>query len=259
MWTPSGAATLEVTAARDGLWATACGPGAEWALENAPAMVGLLDDLRGFRADLHPAVLRAARARPGLRMGRSLTVWDVVVPVVLGQRVTSGEARRSWWQLVGRAGRDAPGTDAVRLPPTPDAVAAMGDADWHVLGVERGRADAVRGLLRILPALERAAGRGAPDLVEVAATVRRVGPWTATALAGSVTGDADVVLLGDLHVPHSICHALAGEARGDDARMLELLEPFRPHRGRVVRLLKSAGARAPRRGPRYAPLPIASM
>jgi hypothetical protein len=44
--------------------------------------------------------------------------------------------------------------------------------------------------------------------------------------------------------------ALAGEPRADDARMLELLEPYRGHRGRVIRLIVSAGITAPRYGPR---------
>ena len=48
-------------------------------------------------------------------------------------------------------------------------------------------------------------------------------------------------------------HALAGEPRGTDERMLELLAPFRGHRARVVRLIMHAAIREPRRGPR-APL-----
>jgi hypothetical protein len=40
--------------------------------------------------------------------------------------------------------------------------------------------------------------------------------------------------------------ALAGERRGSGERMLELLEPFRGNRGRVIRLLM-AGAGSPRR------------
>jgi hypothetical protein len=35
--------------------------------------------------------------------------------------------------------------------------------------------------------------------------------------------------------------------------MLELLEPWRGQRQRVVRLLLAGGARRPRRGPRFAP------
>jgi hypothetical protein len=35
--------------------------------------------------------------------------------------------------------------------------------------------------------------------------------------------------------------------------MLELLEPWRGHRQRVIRLIGLSGAREPRRGPRLAP------
>ena len=63
-------------------------------------------------------------------------------------------------------------------------------------------------------------------------------------------GDADAVPVGDWHLPGHVGNALAGEPRADDARMLELLEPFRPHRGRVLRLLVSGVAAPPRRAPR---------
>jgi hypothetical protein len=36
----------------------------------------------------------------------------------------------------------------------------------------------------------------------------------------------------------------------DDACMLELLEPWRPHRYRVIRLLECSGSAKPRFGPR---------
>jgi hypothetical protein len=42
--------------------------------------------------------------------------------------------------------------------------------------------------------------------------------------------------------------------------MLELLEPMRPHRHRVVRLLEVSGlAREPRRGPRLPVQPISGL
>jgi 3-methyladenine DNA glycosylase/8-oxoguanine DNA glycosylase len=58
---------------------------------------------------------------------------------------------------------------------------------------------------------------------------------------GFVLGDADAVPIGDLHLPHEVCWALAGESSGDDQRMLELLEPWRGQRFRVLRLLLCAG------------------
>ena len=58
--------------------------------------------------------------------------------------------------------------------------------------------------------------------------------------------------VGDYHLPNLVAWALAREARGTDERMLELLEPYRGQRGRVIRLLEVAGVRAERHGPRYA-------
>ena len=71
-----------------------------------------------------------------------------------------------------------------------------------------------------------------------------MGPWTAATLVHYVAGDPDAVPVGDWHLPGHVGHALAGEPRADDARMLELLEPFRPHRARVWRLIV-AGTPAP--------------
>ena len=92
--------------------------------------------------------------------------------------------------------------------------------------------------------------------MDVAAAYQRllafpgVGPWTAAKVAMVALGDADAVPVGDYHLPHSIGYALEGTVRSTDERMLELLEPYRGHRARVVRLITSAGIAAPRFGPR---------
>ena len=102
-------------------------------------------------------------------------------------------------------------------------------------------------------------GLGAPAPAELAAQlalVRGVGPWTVGSVLGPVCGDDDAVIVGDYHLPNMVAWNLAGEARADDARMLELLEPFRGVRGRVVRLLGLAGRRPPAFGPRRRILPM---
>jgi 3-methyladenine DNA glycosylase/8-oxoguanine DNA glycosylase len=81
-------------------------------------------------------------------------------------------------------------------------------------------------------------------------TLPGVGPWTAAEVTAVAFGDPDAVSVGDYHVPHQVARALAGEDRADDARMLELLAPFRGHRARVVRLIVHAAIREPRRAPR---------
>jgi 3-methyladenine DNA glycosylase/8-oxoguanine DNA glycosylase len=77
-----------------------------------------------------------------------------------------------------------------------------------------------------------------------------VGAWTSAEVRRVALGDADAVSVGDYHLPHMVAWTLAGEPRADDDRMLELLEPFPGHRGRVVRLIELGGRAAPRRGPR---------
>ena len=77
-----------------------------------------------------------------------------------------------------------------------------------------------------------------------------IGPWTAAEVGVRALGDQDAVSVGDFHLPNLVAYALAREPRGTDDRMLELLEPYRGVRARVVRLLELSGLRAPRYGPR---------
>ncbi|MGH2417421.1 MAG: DNA-3-methyladenine glycosylase 2 family protein, partial [Candidatus Limnocylindria bacterium] len=75
----------------------------------------------------------------------------------------------------------------------------------------------------------------------------------------STFGEPDAVSVGDYHLPNVVAWALARESRADDARMLELLEPYRGQRGRVQRLLETGRITAPRHGPRLAPRRIAAI
>ena len=75
----------------------------------------------------------------------------------------------------------------------------------------------------------------------VLSSVPGCGPWTVEITLGFVLGDPDAVPTGDLHLPHEVAWVLAGEARGSDRRMLELLSPFAGQRFRVLRLLLAAG------------------
>jgi 3-methyladenine DNA glycosylase/8-oxoguanine DNA glycosylase len=74
--------------------------------------------------------------------------------------------------------------------------------------------------------------------------------WTAAETAQRAFGDPDALSVGDYHIPKMIGWTLLGHPI-DDAGMIELLEPMRPHRHRVVRLLEASGlAYEPRRGAR---------
>ena len=47
----------------------------------------------------------------------------------------------------------------------------------------------------------------------------------------SAMGDPDAVAVGDFHLKNLVSTALAGEPRGTDQRMLELLAPYAGQRG----------------------------
>ena len=83
-----------------------------------------------------------------------------------------------------------------------------------------------------------------------------LGPWTAASVMAGGLGFADAVPLGDWGLPRLVAYHLVGEERADDERMLELLEPWRGHRARVLRLLHMTGRHPPRRGPRMPMRPI---
>ena len=132
--------------------------------------------------------------------------------------------------------------------------------ELHGFGVERSRGDLLIGLARRAPSLDALVGRHTPaEVRRRLCTLPGLGPWTTSIATRVAMGDPDAVLLGDLHAPSTVAWALAGEQRGDDARMLELLAPYAGHRARVQQLIALAGIRAPRRHHRYRPLPIARM
>jgi 3-methyladenine DNA glycosylase/8-oxoguanine DNA glycosylase len=248
---PAGPATLRVRADRRAaaVRVSAWGPGGEWVAEHAPDIVGLRDDCRGF-VPTNALVAALHRRLRGLRMIRLGAVFDLAIATTIEQRVTTVEARRSWCALVRRHGEPAPGRHGLVVPPAPEVLAALPDWEWRRMGVEGRRSETLRRLARDASGLERAAAAGDAIVERRLRHIRGVGPWTAAHVMHLASGDADAVPVGDWHLPGHVGHALAGEARADDERMLELLEPFRPHRGRVWRLIMCGTRSPPRRAPR---------
>jgi 3-methyladenine DNA glycosylase/8-oxoguanine DNA glycosylase len=125
--------------------------------------------------------------------------------------------------------------------------------EFHPFGIERRRAEILRRIARHANRLQEAANMPVADAYRRIRGIPGVGAWTAAKTGLTALGDADAVPVGDYHLPNSVAWVLAGEERADDDRMLELLEPYAGHRGRVIRLIQAAGVHAPKRGPR-APL-----
>jgi 3-methyladenine DNA glycosylase/8-oxoguanine DNA glycosylase len=196
-----------------------------------------------------------ARRAPGVRILRTEAVVDALIAAILEQKVTGTEAHRAWHGLIRRYGEPAPGPAelGLRLLPAPSTLAALPYWSYHVLGLEQRRAELIRAIARRPSWFEAIVALPLPEAYARLRSVPGIGPWTAAEVGVRALGDVDAVSVGDFHLPHLVAYALAGEPRGDDARMLELLEPFRGRRALVVRLLELSGLQAPRYGPRLAP------
>ncbi|HEX9609542.1 MAG TPA: DNA-3-methyladenine glycosylase 2 family protein [Candidatus Limnocylindria bacterium] len=255
--TATGPATLRLRlVGSTALEAHAWGEGGAAALEGVPALVGELDEPDGLVAH-HPVVRDLQRRHAGMRMPRSGRLFDALVPSVIEQKVVGSEAYRCYGALLRRASEPAPGPGGLLLPPAPHALAAMPYYAFHPLGLERRRAEVIRYAARRAAWLE--ASDGPAEAERRLRSLPGVGAWTAAEVVRSALGDPDAISVGDYHLPDTVAWALAGEARADDARMLELLEPYRGQRGRVQRLLEVGRVTAPRYGPRMAPRSIAAL
>jgi endonuclease III len=236
--TPLGPATERLRVLLDGSVAVdAWGPGAAWLVQRAPPLCGSLDEPQAFEP-VEPLVRRLSREHAGLRIGRTEAVFEAAMATVLEQRVATADAWQSWRHLVHVLGERAPGPlHGLWLPPSAVRIARTPYEVFHRFGVERRRADVLRRLALVARRLEEIVALPLDAAYQRLQAVPGIGPWTSARVALIALGDPDAVMLGDLHLPHMVTWALARERRGTDERMLELLEPFRGHRARVIRLL----------------------
>ncbi len=253
--TPEGPVTVSFAQTDGGVLAEAWGPGSDWVLERTLSWIGALDDDSDF--DPPPGLVRDLwRRHRAMRIPRTDLVTERLIPVVLEQKVTGAEARSAYRRLVRALAEPAPGPFGLTLPPDPARVAELPYFAFHPFGIERRRAEVLRATCARASWLDEAAALPLDDARDRLGSLRGIGPWTIAEVSRVALGDADAVSVGDFHLPHLVAWALAGEPRGTDERMLELLEPYRPHRGRVQRLLEGSGIRAPAFGPRLEPRAI---
>jgi 3-methyladenine DNA glycosylase/8-oxoguanine DNA glycosylase len=270
--TPSGPATLRLTARRPdddassgdpgrssaeagsaaGLLvsAHAWGDGAAWLIGRVPGLLGAADNPAAFRPD-HPWLRRLVEELPGLRISRTSRVFEALVPAVLEQKVVGVEARRAWRSLLYQFGLPAPGPApaSLRVFPPPATWQAIGSWDWHRAGVEAVRARTIASAARVADRLEKICSLPSAEADRLLRSLPGIGVWTSAEIRQRAAGDPDAVSVGDYHIPGQVGWVLAGRPV-DDAGMLDLLAPYAGQRYRVTRLIELSGAGPPRRGPR---------
>ncbi len=237
--TPEGPATLHFSATEVRAW----GEGAGWAIAHALDLLGAADAL----PDTLPAGARS------VRLPRTHRVIELLVPIVLEQLVSGAEAGRAFAGLVRHFSELAPGPFAdLWLPLGAQQLLAIPGAAFPAFGALPRQGATLHELARRASRVEETATMDAEAAERRLLAFPGVGIWTARSAMLRGLGHADAVPLGDYHLPKIVAFHLTGEAKGDDARMLELLEPWRGQRGRIVQWILRDGKLPPRRGPRMA-------
>lgn len=225
------------------------GPGAEWLADHARALLGLADDDADDFEPAEGALRELWRRRRGLRVPRTGTLWHDLCGLIVQQRVQRLDAARQWRQLVQRHGSPVPGDSDLLLPPSPDRLAAIPSYEYHRIGIERRRADTLRGAPRSTIDLHELVDRPLAEAMHLLHTLPGIGPWTTSSLSAVTWGHPDTVIVGDSGIPSLVSWMLTNQRTSNDDEMLALLEPFRPHRYRVIQLAFASGRHPPRRQP----------
>lgn len=245
--TPHGSAVTAFRPSGAELVVDSWGDGSAWAVDRMPAVIGLRDDtVDDFRPD-HPVLRRLVDRFGALRVGATGRWYEALVTTAIGQRVVTADAGASRWRLASEFGDTSLG-GPMGIFPTPERLLALPDHDFHRIGIERSRARVLRIAAKYADRIERLDGVPGGDAEAWLQQLPGIGPWTSSITTAIAGGNVDAVPVGDLHVPGMVTYALTGEV-GDDRAMLDALEPYAGHRGRVVRMIKMGGAGPPQHRP----------
>lgn len=266
--TPEGAALVRFTPSGADVEVQAWGEGADWALGQAPVLLGARDEPSAIPPDhplrTHPVVgpLVRRHLRP---LGASHLVAEALAPTILEQKVTGAEAFGAIRTLVRHHGTPAPGPAATLghpasgmvCPPTAEQWAAIPSWAYLQAGVEPRRAQNLVRVLGRAGSLQRLLDKQSDEPAATAGialdralqSLPGIGPWTSAKIRQAAVGDPDAWSVDDYHVPGWISWALTG-VKGDSAAAEAAMTPFVGHRYRAELVLGHAGVRPERRGPR---------
>ncbi len=126
--------------------------------------------------------------------------------------------------------------------------------EWLRMHIDPARSRTVVRAAQVAAALERTAGLPADEADRRMRSLPGIGVWTSAEVRFRAHGDADAVSFGDYHIAKNVGWALTGQEVDDDG-LAELLEPYRPHRYRVQRLVELRRAQSSPARPAHGPAP----
>ncbi len=221
---------------------TAWGDGASWLLDNGSDLLGASDDATSF-APTDPIVRRLWARFRGDRVARTGTLWHDIAWIIVQQRVHRRDAAMQWRTLVQGMGTPIDGVEGLLAPPDSARVARTHPTEFRRYGIDSQRAQALVNVAVVATRLQSFVDGPVEEARSPLISISGIGPWTVSCLSAFTWGDPDTVIVGDSGIPSLLSSTLVGERRANDERMLELLEPYRPHRYRILKLAFAARTR----------------
>gem|GEM_PF-7085391 len=179
----------------------------------------------------------------GDRVARTGTLWHDAAWTIVQQRVHRRDAAAQWRRLVLDMGTRVSGVDDLWAPPEPQRVARSHPTELRRYGIDAHRAQALINVAIVAKRLQAFAEAPFEEVRRPLLAIDGIGPWTVSCLSAFTWGDPDTVIVGDSGIPSLLASTLAGDRRATDERMLELLDPYRPHRYRILKLAFAARTR----------------
>lgn len=257
--TPAGPTAMHVRHEGDQLHIEATGEGAKWMQPHLVSYLGV--DFEPPRIAGLRKLRQLAYDWRGLRLVRMPTVYTSLVQIVLQQLISYRDACYGWRKLVQRYGTPVPGQDDLHYPPLPSVLAKLHSHHFIECGVLPMHGKRIVEVSRAVERIEAAWNTSNADdalqrTSQLLLDLPGIGPWTVGLLRGAALGDVDAEVRDDYSMPKFVRYFfegpefLASGAEATDEDMLELLEPYRPHRFYVLTLINKGGDHPPRRGPR---------
>lgn len=241
--TPAGPLTVRLVPGSGVVGVEAWGAGVEWLPRHLGRLLGL--EAGAPTAARRDLVRALAQRFPGFRVAGHSRVADAAIDGICRRGVSAFEAARSWLLMVEAMGDDAPGPGGLRLPPAPRRVASCDPYELHVMGLEQGRADEVRRVASHASRLEAGTHDGGAEAIAHLDGIAGIGADTVEHARAVALGDPDAVPVLDAHRTAAVVRTLwtgAGADDGDPVDVGALMEPLRPERGLLVRLIALAEA-----------------
>jgi AraC family transcriptional regulator of adaptative response / DNA-3-methyladenine glycosylase II len=230
--TPDGAAVLELSFEKEGVWARLHGDhklgpaGMAFVHESALRMLGLNNEVTPFETR-HAAF---AAPRRGLRLPNLPTVFDSLAWGIIGQQINvkfAGSLRRDLIQLAGDKIGD------MRAHPTPGRVADLTIAKLHAHRYSRSKAKYLIGASEAVVKgeldLERLPRGSAVAAEKKLTALHGIGTWTARYVMMRI-GFADSAPVGDSALAAALQKLHKLKERPSHEEAAKLLAQFAPHR-----------------------------